>query len=146
MINTFVTKVRKYIIFLLIASIVAGASYLIVYKGSFVPNGYEIVAVQKDSISLKSFNMVGIEKGVTTISFSEYDNWKIDAIDYEVIRQKEFLWLLFITVTLSIILFIYKVRHKMNVWKAIFESNIIISALPLYNIITSLNRIRDLIS
>jgi hypothetical protein len=146
MINTFVTKVRKYIIFLLIASIVACASYLIVYKGSFLPNGYEIVAVQKDSISLKSFNVVGIEKGVTTVYFSENDNWKIDAIDYEVIRQKEFLWLLFITVTFSIILFIYKVRHKMNVWKAIFESNIIISILPLYNIITSLNRIRDLIS
>lgn len=144
--NTLRTKVKKYSAFLLIASIVAGIAYLIVYKVSFLPNGYDIVAVQKDSILLKSFNVVGVEKDITIVSFSEKDTWKIDAIDYEVNRHKEFLWMLFVTVTMSIILFIYKFRNGMKLWKAIFESNIIISALTLYVIITSLNRIRDLIS
>ncbi|QED48061.1 hypothetical protein [Cytobacillus dafuensis] len=143
--KTLRTKVRKYLAFLLIGSIVAGVTYLIVYKVSFLPNGYDIVALQKDSISLKSYNVLGIEKAITTVSFSENDIWKIDAIDYEVNRQKEFLWMLFFTVILSLILFVYKVRNELKLWKAIFESNIIFSALPLYIIITSLNRIRDLI-
>ncbi|OEF97228.1 hypothetical protein [Desulfuribacillus alkaliarsenatis] len=144
--NTLRTKIKKYSAFLLIAIIVASVAYLIVYKVSFLPNGYDIVEVQNDSITLKSFNVVGIEKNIKTVSFSEKDTWKIDAIDYEVNRQKEFLWILFVAVTMSIILFVYKLCNGMKLWKAIFESNIIISALPLYVIITSVNRIRDLIS
>ncbi|KAB2328696.1 hypothetical protein F7731_24570 [Cytobacillus depressus] len=143
--KTLRTKFMKYLAFLLIGSIVAGVSYLIVYKVSFLPKGYDIVALQKDSISLKSFNVLGIEKTITTVSFSEKDTWKIDAINYEVNRQKEFLWLLFLLVTLSIILFVYKVRNGLKLWQAIIESKIIFAALPLYIIITTLNRIRDLI-
>ncbi|MBY0121534.1 hypothetical protein [Bacillus sp. S/N-304-OC-R1] len=143
--KTLRTKLKKYLAFLLIGSIIAGVSYLIVYKVSFLPNGYDIVALQKDSISLKSFNLIGIEKSIVTVSFSENDNWKMEALEYEVNRQKEFLWLLFYTVTISIILFIYKFRSGLKLWKVIIESNIIFSVWPLYTIITSINRITALI-
>ncbi|WP_458414876.1 hypothetical protein ACNQFZ_08655 [Schinkia sp. CFF1] len=145
--TTFRTKVKKFLAFLLIASIVACASYLIIYKVSFLPNGYDIVAVQKDSISLKSFNLLGAEKDITAVFFSEKDTWRIDEINYEVNRQKEFLWFLYTAVSVSIFLLFYKLRNGLKPWKAIFESNIILSVIiPLPQIITSLNRIQDLIS
>lgn len=136
----------KYLTFILCGSIVAGVSYFIVYKISFLPNGYDIDSLEKDSLSLKSFNVLGIEKDIITVSFSEIDSWKLDALEYEVNRQKEFLWILFFTLTLSITLFVYKVRNGLKLWKAIIESNIIFVTLPLYIVITSLNRILDLIS
>lgn len=144
--TTLAIKIKKLLAFILIASMVGGASYAIVFKGSFIPNGYDIVAVQKDSLSLKTFNVIGMEKEITSVSFSKEDTWKIKAIEHEVKRYKEFLSLLFAFTTLSCILFIYKFRNGMKLWNALFESNIILSALPIYIIITSLNRIKDLIS
>ncbi|MBS4172805.1 hypothetical protein [Bacillus sp. FJAT-49736] len=147
MYNNIMTKVKKLLAFLFIASILVGVSYLIVFKVSFLPNGYEIEAKQKDSVSLISFNLLGNEKEIITQSFSENDAWKIDYIEYEVNRQKDSLWMLFSFVTISIVLFVYKVRNGLKLWKAILESHIIFSALlPLPQLINSLNRIFDLIS
>jgi hypothetical protein len=144
--NILWTKVRKYIYFVLIASIIAGVSFLIVYKVSFLPNGYDIVAMKKDSILLKSFNLLGIKKDIMTASFNPKNTWKIDEINYEVKRQKDFFWLLYFGVSLAILLLFYKVRNGIKLWKAIIESNIIFAILiPLYPIITSLNEIEDLI-
>lgn len=140
-------KVAKFLAFLLIAGILAGVSYLIVYKLSFLPNGYDIETVQKDNVSLKSFDLLGNEKDIITRSFSGDDTWKIDEIDYEVNRQKEFLWMLFSFVTISIFLLVYKVRNGLKLWKAVLESNIIfVVLLPLLQVINSLNSILDLIS
>ncbi|WP_430787252.1 hypothetical protein VBD025_15965 [Virgibacillus flavescens] len=145
--NTLVAKVRKFLAFLLIASIFAGLSYYIVYKVSFLPNGYKIVEVQNDTISLKSFNMLGIEKNITTADFPEKDTWKINVIESEVSSYKEYLWLLFTATALSISLFVYKIRSGMKLWKAILNSNIIFGVLlTLIPVIRSLNRIHDLIS
>ncbi|WP_113927112.1 hypothetical protein [Bacillus sp. P14.5] len=139
------TKIKKFLAFILIAGISAGLSYLIVYKASFLLNGYEITAAQEDRVSLQSFNWLGMEKDITTLSFSDEDSWILDALLYEVDRQKEFLWLLYTAVTISIILFFYKIRKDMKLWKAVFESNIIFAvAIPLYIIVTSLNRIEKL--
>lgn len=103
--------------------------------------------MQKDSISLKSSNLFGVEKDIITVSFSGKDTCKIDEIDYQVDRQKEFLWLLYFAVSVSIFLLFYKVRIGFKLWKAIFESNIIFSVIiPLPLIIDSLNRIQDLVS
>src|SRR3982750_3781232 len=88
-------KVKNYLDLLLFLIIVVGVSYLLVYKVSFLPSGYALISQQKDSISIKSFNLLGIEEGNSTVSFSEKDIWKINDIAYEVNRQKEFLWLLF---------------------------------------------------
>lgn len=145
--NNFRSKIKKFLAFLLIAGIIACVSYLIVYKVSFIPNGYDIVTVQEDSVSLKSFNFLGIEKDIKTVSFSGNETWKIDEIGYEVNRLKEFLWLLYFAVGVSVFLLLYKVRNGIKLWKAIFESNIIFSILiPLFLIINSLNRIKYLIS
>ncbi|OEH86995.1 hypothetical protein BHU72_01695 [Desulfuribacillus stibiiarsenatis] len=145
--DTFVTKVKKFLALLLIAGVLTGISYLIVYKVSLLPNGYNIVLVKNDSISLKSFNMVGMEKNIIDVNFSEKDIWKIGAIEDEIKRQKEFFWLFFSAVTISIFLLVYKLRKRMKFWKAIFESNIIISVLfPIVHISSSVNRISNLIS
>jgi hypothetical protein len=82
MINNFRTKLKNFLAFLLIASLLACVSYLIVYKVSFLPNGYDIEAVHKDNVTLKSFNFLGIEKDIITLSFSGNDTWKIDEIEY----------------------------------------------------------------
>ncbi|QUG41746.1 hypothetical protein KD050_00100 [Psychrobacillus sp. INOP01] len=145
--NDFMSKVKKFLAFLLIASILFCVSYLFVYKFSFLPNGFDIEAVQKDNVSLKSFNFLGVEKDIITLSFSGNDTWRIDEIEYAVNRQKEFLWLLFSFVTVSGFLLIYKVLNGLKLWKAFLESNIIFAVLlPLLPVINSLNRIFDLIS
>ncbi|WP_138420856.1 hypothetical protein [Aquibacillus sediminis] len=142
--DTFMAKVKKFLAFLLIAGILTGISYLIVYKVSFLPNGYNIVEVKSDSISLKSFNVVGMEKNIIDVNFSEKDTWKIEAIKDEVKRQKEFLWLLFSLLSVSIFLLVYKVRNGMKLWKAIIDSNIIFAVLiPLVPIIKSLERVNN---
>jgi hypothetical protein len=147
MVNIFRTKFKKFLAFLLIASILACVSYLIVYKVSFLPNGYDIEAVQKDNVSLKSFNLLGIEKDIVTLSFSGNDTWKIDEIKYQVKRQKEFFWLLFSFFTISLFLLVYKVRNGTKLWKTILESNIIISVLmPLLPLINTLSYIHNLTS
>ncbi|TYS17037.1 hypothetical protein FZC78_10445 [Rossellomorea vietnamensis] len=143
--NQYKTKIKKFLSFLLIAGISAGLSYLIVYKVSFLPNGYEFTAVQENHVSLQSFNWLGMEKVITTLSFSEEDAWMVDAMLYEVDRQKEFLWLLYTAVTVSLILLLYKIRKGMKPWKAILESNIIFAVgIPLYTLVTSWNRIEKL--
>ncbi|HJF31616.1 MAG TPA: hypothetical protein K8V56_07540, partial [Sporosarcina psychrophila] len=133
--------------FLLIASIFVCVSYLLVYEVSFLPNGYDIEAVQKDNVSLKSFNFLGVEKDKITLSFSGNDIWVIDEIKKAVKKQKGELFLLFSAVTVSIFLLSYKVRNGLKLWKAILESNIIFAVLfPLLLVMNSLNRIFDLIS
>jgi hypothetical protein len=145
--NDFISKVKKFLAFLLIASIFVCISYLLVYKFSFLPNGYDIEAVQKDKVSLKSFNFLGVEKDIITLSFSGNDTWIIDEIKNAVKRQKGFLYLLYSAVTVSIFLLIYKVRNGLKLWKAVLESNIILAVLfPLLLVMNSLNNIFDLIS
>lgn len=142
-----ISKVKKFLAFLLIASILFSVSYLTVYKFSFLPNGYDIEALQKDNLSLKSFNFLGVEKDIIALPFSKKDNWKIDEIKYAVNRQKEFLWLLFSFVSVSGYLLIYKVLNGVKLRKAILESNIIFAVLlPLIPVISSLNRIFYLIT
>jgi hypothetical protein len=145
--NTLVPKVKKILAFLLISSIFAGAAYLIVFKVSFLPNGYNIVEVQNDNIKLKSSNVLGIEEEIITVDFTEKENWKIDAIEYQVNRQKEFLWLLFTAFSVSVFLLVYKVRNGKKLWKAILESNLVFSVLlPGVPVFYSLESIRALIS
>lgn len=145
--NDFISKVKKILAFLLIASIFVCVSYLLVYEVSFLPNGYDIEAVQKDNVSLKSFNFLGVEKDKITLSFSGNDTWVIDEIKNAVKKQKGELFLLFSAVTVSIFLLGYKVRNGLKLWKAILESNIIFAVLfPLLLVMNLLNRIFDLIS
>ncbi|WML44595.1 hypothetical protein [Neobacillus sp. PS3-40] len=140
-------KVKNHLRFLLFLIIIVGTSNLLVYKVSFFPSGYDLISHQKNSISIKSFNVLGFEKGISTVSFSEKDIWKINDIAYEINRQKEFLWFFFSVVSISIYLLVTKLRKGMKFWKAILESNIVIAVLfPLYIIISSLNRIQNLIS
>lgn len=144
--NSKAIKVKNHLGFLLFLLIIVGVTYLLVYKVSFLPSGYDLVSQQKDSISIKSFNVLGVEEGISTVLFSETDIWKINDIAYEVNRQKNSLWLLFSAVSISIYLLVSKLRKGMKFWKAILESNIVAGLLPLYIIINSINRIQNLIS
>lgn len=140
-------KVKNYLDFFLFIIIIVGISYLLVFKVSYLPSGYDLISQQKDSISIKSFNVLGLKKGISTVSFSEKDIWKINDIAYEVNRQKEFLWLLFSFVSLSLYLLVSNLRKGMIFWRAILRSNIVFAVfVPLYSIINSLNRIQNLIS
>lgn len=145
--NKFRTMLIKFFGYLLIASLLAFISYFIVYEVSFLPNGYEIEAVEKDKVSLKSFDLLGSEKDKITKTFSEDETWKIEDIQGEVKRQKSSLWMLFSFTAISLFLFVYKIRNGLKLWKAIFESNIIFAVLmPLYILVTTLNRLQTLLS
>lgn len=144
--NSKVIKVKNHLGFLLVLLIIVGVTYLLVYKVSFLPSGYDLVSQQKDSISIKSFNVLGVEEGISTVLFSEKDIWKINDIAYEVNRQKNSLWLLFSAISISIYLLVSKLRMGMKFWKALLESNIVAGLLPLYIIINSIYRIQNLIS
>ena len=112
--NSKAIKVKNHLGFLLFLLIIVGVAYLLVYKVSFLPSGYDLVSQQKDRISIKSFNVLGVEEGISTKSFSEKDIWKINDIAYEVNRQKEFLWLLLSAVSIFIYLLISKLHKGMK--------------------------------
>ena len=107
--NAFLSSVRKFSAFLLIASLLIITSYFLVHKASFLPNGFDIVATQHNSVTLKSFNLVGMEKEITTNTFSEEEKWKIDELTFAVNRQKDSLVLLFSFVSISGFVFFYKI-------------------------------------
>ena len=140
-------KIRMLLAFTLFIILVGYLSYLAVYKVSFLPNGYDIVSQQKDSVTVKSFNIIGGEKDFITLSFSENHLWKIKEINYEVKRQKDFFWFLFTASSFSILLLILKLRKGEKFWHAVWGSRIVFAILfPLFIIVNSLNRIQDLIS
>ena len=140
-------KIRKLLAFTLFIIIVGCLSYLAVYKVSFLPNGYDIVSQQKDSVTVKSFNIIGGEKDSITLSFSENHLWKIEEINYEVKRQKDFFWFLFTASSFSILMLILKLRKGEKFWSAVWGSRIVFAILfPLFIIMNSLNRIQDFIS
>ena len=145
--NSKAIKVKSHVGFLLFLLIVVGVTYLLVYKVTLLPSGYDLVSQQKDSISIKSFNVLGVEEGISIVSFSEKDIWKINDIAYEVNRQKEFLWLLLSAVSIFVYLLVAKLYKGIGISYAILGSTIVIAVLlPLYFIIKSINRIQNLIS
>ena len=81
---------KKITAFILFIVLVGSVSYLAVYKASFLPNGYEIVSQQKVRVTVKSFNLVGMEKDITTVVFSEDDVWKIEYMSDEIKKLKDF--------------------------------------------------------
>ena len=145
--NAFLSTIRKFSAFLLIASLLIITSYSLVYKASFLPNGFDIVATQHNSMTLKSFNLIGMEKEITTITFSEEEKWKIDELTFAVNRQKDSLVLLFSFVSISGFVFFYKIMNGLKLWKAVIESSIILALfMPLLSVVHALNRISDLLS
>lgn len=140
-------KIKNYSKFLLFLIIVVGLSYLLVYKLNFLPNGFDLILQQQDSIIIKSFNLFGVPKDISTVSFPEEEVWKLQEIAYEINRQKEFLWLLYSALGVCLFLLISKLREQMNFWKAILDSNFIFAVvLPVYFISNSINRIQNIIS
>lgn len=139
-------KLKKVFAIIIFIIIVITVSYFTVYKASFLPNGYDIVSQQKDRVTVRSFNLIGVEKDTTTVVFSEDDVWKIEYISDQVERQKSFLWLLFTASCISILMLIIKLREGKKWWRAIWESNLIIAIfIPLYSIDSSLTTVQVLI-
>lgn len=137
-------KLAALAIFIVIAGLV---SYIAVYKASFLPNGYDIVSQQKDRVTVKSFNLIGMEKDTKTVVFSADDVWKIELLGNEIVRQKVFLWLLFTASSISILAFFIKLRGGKKWWRAIWESNLIVAIpLPIFYINNSLTIIQGVIA
>lgn len=122
-------------------------SYLLVYKASFLPNGYEIMSMQNKELTVKSYNLIGKQQNIQTIPFGKDEAWKVEEIEYGIKRQNDFLWMIFSTVSISITLIVKYIRDGMHVWKAIFKSNLIFSILlPLIPLISAWTTIQSLIA
>ena len=139
-------KLKQIFAFILFIIIVSSVSYFAVYKASFLPNGYDVVSQQKDRVTVQSFNLFGVEKDMTTVVFSEDDAWKSEYISNEIGRQKGFLWLLFTTTSISTLILIIKLREGKKWWRAILDSNMILTiALPLFSINSTLTTVQVLL-
>lgn len=127
--------------------ILCSLSYFLVYQVSFLPNGYEIVSASKNELTIKSYDLYGAEKSIQTVSLSKQDEWKSEAIEYQIKRQKEFLPLLFSTISISTTLIVMYMRDGMRMWRAIFQSNLIFAILlPLIPLIDAWKAIQLYIS
>lgn len=136
-------KVSALILFIIIVS---SMSYLVVYKASFLPSGYDIVSQQKDRVTVQSFNVIGMEKDTTTVVFSEDDVWKIEYLSDQIARQKGFLWLLFTTSSISTLILVIKLREGKKWWSAIWDSSLIFTIIiPLFSINGALTTVQVLI-
>ena len=141
------TKVIKLLIELLFIFVIACVTFPVVFKAPFLPNGYTIQSQQKNHVIIHSYNIVGFEKGVKTIVLPNSNAWKIQEIHNEVQRQKQYFWLLYTAVIVSLTHLVLRLRKREGVFRAFFGSNIIFAvAIPLPEIIDSIKWIHMLIS
>ncbi|MFJ7973522.1 hypothetical protein [Psychrobacillus sp. NPDC096389] len=145
--KTFTQKIKSFVPYFFVMLTLVCLSYLLVYNTSYSPNGYEIVSASNNEITIKSFNLIGVEKSIQTISFSSEYEWKVEAIEHQIDRQKDFLCLLFSMVSISTTLFVMYIRNGTAMWKAIFRSNLIFCILlPLTSLIFVWDAIQSYIS
>lgn len=146
--SNFKSTINKNLLaFLLLIIITISFPYLLVYKVSFLPSGYDIVSKQENNLMLNTFSVLGVKEGMSSVSFPKSETWKIDDIAYEVGRYIENLWILFTAGSIFIFLLITKLRKGMKIKKSILLSVIVLSILmPLYLIFNSLTRIHQLLS
>lgn len=146
--SNFKSTINKNLLaFLLLIIITISFPYLLVYKVSFLPSGYDIVSKQENNLMLNTFSVLGVKEGMSSVSFPKSEAWKIDDIVYEVGRYKENLWILFTAGSIFLFLLISKQRKGMKIKKSILLSGIVLSILmPLYLIFNSLTRIQQLLS
>ncbi len=138
---------NKYKTFLLFTIIVVVICYLLVYKAVFLPNGYDIISQQNNSLSIKEYNLFGVNKGTTNLTFSHSGAWKIDELEHQVSRYKEFLLILLTGTSIFAFLLLSARKKDVEYRKGTMVSLIIFTILlPSYYIVTSLNRIHQLIS
>ncbi|GGA28391.1 hypothetical protein [Psychrobacillus lasiicapitis] len=86
--ETFTQKIKAFVPYFFVMLFFIFLSYLLVYNASFSPNGYEIVSATENEITIESFNLIGVEKSIQNISFSSEYEWKVEAIGYQIERQK----------------------------------------------------------
>lgn len=145
--KTFLKKSKKFAPYFIAMVLLSYLSCLAVYQASFLPNGYGISAQQKNELTIQAFTIIGKKDMVQTFTFSKQDEWKMEEIKYEIQRQKEALWLLFTTISISTTLIVMRVRNGKGIWKAIFQSNLIFAILfPLIPLVSAWQRIQSLIS
>ncbi|WP_282244621.1 hypothetical protein [Psychrobacillus sp. NEAU-3TGS] len=145
--KTFTQKIKAFVPYFFVMLTLVCLSYLLVYNSSYSPNGYEIVSASNNEITIKSFNLIGTEKSIQTISLSKEYEWKVEAIEYQIERQKDFLCLLFSMVSISTTLMVMYMRNGTGMWKAIFRSNLIFCILlPLTSLIFVWDAIQSYIS
>lgn len=145
--KTFTQKIKAFVPYFFVMFTFVFLSYLLAYSASFSPNGYEIISASNNEITIKSLNLIGVEKSIQTISFSNEYEWKVEAIEYQIERQKDFLCLLFSMISISTTLIVMFMRNGMRMWKAIFRSNLIFCILlPLTSLINAWQAIQIYIS
>ena len=144
--NTIKIIIKDLLLLLLFSSAVGYGWYLAVYKASFLPNGYEIVSQEKDQLTLKSFNIFGMEEETETLSFSERNEWVVLILENDIERLKGFLWLLFFGVTVMTGISIYRVRQGIALWKLLLIGIPGSIPIPLINIISSMHNIQRLMN
>ncbi|WP_144510088.1 hypothetical protein [Bacillus sp. FJAT-22090] len=145
--KTFIKRLKAFGPYFFIMVILCCLSYFLVYQVSLLPNSYEIVSASKNELTIKSYNLYGAERNIQTVSWSKQDEWKSEAIEYQIKRQKEFLSLLFSTIGISTTLIVMHMRNRMRMWKAIFRSNLIFAILlPLIPLIDAWKAIQLYIS
>lgn len=79
--KTFTQKIKAFIPYFFVMLTFVFLSYYLVYSVSFSPNGYELVSATENEITIKSFNSIGAEKSIQTISLSKEYEWKVEAIE-----------------------------------------------------------------
>ncbi|WP_079528196.1 hypothetical protein [Halobacillus hunanensis] len=97
-----VKKIRIYL--LRVGFVLAGLllSYLMTYKISYLPNGYEVISKQKDALLIQSYNAIGAEEKEIRYSPPAEEVWKVDFLIAQIQDQKEALVLWFTSIFLYV--------------------------------------------
>ncbi|MCU9614428.1 hypothetical protein OEV98_12860 [Caldibacillus lycopersici] len=127
---------KKIAIVLSLIIVVFCLFYIVVFPLSFLPNGYTIISETDTTVVVKGLTLFGTED-------VRYEYEPKDAIftleEFRSIikKQKDFYWLLYSFVTLSIIYFIRLRRKGKRFPRALFDSNLLFSIfipiIPLRN-------------
>ncbi|MFD2922989.1 hypothetical protein [Halobacillus naozhouensis] len=114
-----IKKIRIYL--LRVGFVLAGLlfSYIMIYKFSYLPNGYEVISQQKNSLLIQSYNPIGAEEKEIQYAPPADEEWKMDYLIDQIQDQKESLLLWFTTIFLYVSYLVSETLKRKPLWKVV---------------------------
>ncbi|WP_163527382.1 hypothetical protein [Halobacillus ihumii] len=114
-----VKKIRIYL--LRVGFVLAGLllSYIMIYKFSYLPNGYEVISKQKDALLIQSYNAIGAEGKEIRYSPPGEEVWKVDYLIDQIQDQKEALVLWFTSIFLYVSYLVSETIKRKPLWRIV---------------------------
>ncbi len=139
-------KIRKVLIRVGVGLFSLLLAYLVVYKFSYLPEGYKVISKEESEAVLSSYSLWGTSETINYAPREEADYWKVRYLTHEVHDLKLVYLLFFSAVFLCIISLIYEIKKSKPLIIIIWAKGASFALLiSLISLIQHLGKINDLL-